>query len=211
MADENDPGTNAGARAEASSDTMFNLARAAKGAALLCFVLPFVTVSCAGQTIGQITGVQLATGSVGQIGQNMPGAPAGGGAAAGNSLDVFALGAALLIIAGLVATFLLARRRASMIAMACAALAALLLVFDVFVRIKGAVADRVRESGSGASSPSAAASEMEKQMQQQMQQQMEQMTQQISVNPAIGFWICILALIAAIVLFNMVRSRRADL
>jgi hypothetical protein len=202
MADENDPGAGTAAAADNSTDTMFNLARAAKGVALLCFVLPFVTVSCAGTTIGQITGVQLATGNVGQIGQNMPGAPAGGGASAAqdSSLDIFALGAALLIIAGLVVTFVLARRRASLIAMACAALAAVLIAFDVLIRIGGAVADRVRESSAG----STGASDMER----QMQQQMEQMVQQISVSPAIGFWLCILALIAAIVLFNMVRTKR---
>lgn len=203
MTDDRDPGAGAAAATDNSTDTMFNLARAAKGVALLCFVLPFVTVSCAGTTIGQITGVQLATGSVGQIGQNMPGAPTGGAAAAApeSSLDIFALGAALLIIAGLVVTFVLARRRASLIAMACAALAAVLIAFDVLVRIRGAVTDRVRESSAG----SAGTTEMDR----QIQQQAEQMVQQISVSPAIGFWLCILALIGAIVLFNMVRTKRA--
>ena len=90
--------------------------------------------------------------------------------------------------------------------MVLSAIAAVLLVFDVFVRIKGAAADSMRQSA-GAAAPSAGAGEAER----QMQQQMEQMVQQISVNPAIGFWLCLIALIAAIVLLNMVRSRGTDL
>jgi lysylphosphatidylglycerol synthetase-like protein (DUF2156 family) len=209
MADDNDPGTTTGA-AGGGNDTgkLLNFARGAKGIALLCFLFPFVTVSCAGQTIGQISGIQLATGTVGQIGQNMPGAPSGGGAAASQShgLDIFALGALLLIVGALVATFVMARRRAALIAMVLSAVAAVLLVFDVFVRIKGAAEDSMRQSA-GAAAPSAGADET----QRQVQQQMEQMVQQISVNPAIGFWLCVVALIAAIVLLNMVRSRGTDL
>lgn len=212
MADENDPGTASAAVGRGTaSDTLFNIARGAKAIALLCFVLPFVTVSCAGQPLARITGVQLATGSVPPIGQNAPGAPAGGGAASGQgySVDIFALGAALLIIAGLVVTFMMVRRRAALLAMIFSAVAALLLVFDVFVRIKGAAEDQIRSGAAsgGSGNTTGPGAEFER----QMQQQMEQMTQQISVDPAIGFWLCIVALIAAIVLNNMVRSRRTDL
>jgi len=210
MADDNDPGATGTAGGGTNSDTLFNIARGAKAIALLCFVLPFVTVSCAGQPLARITGVQLATGSVPPIGQNAPGAPAGGGAAANQSysLDFFALGAAVLIIAGLVVTFMMVRRRAALLAMAFSAVAAVLLVFDVFVRIKGAAEDQIRSgaAGGGNANPTGPGAEFER----QMQQQMEQMVQQISVDPAIGFWLCIVALIAAIVLNNMVRSRRAE-
>jgi hypothetical protein len=187
---------------------LFNIARGAKGLALLCFVLPWVTVSCAGQPLARITGLQLATGSIQPIGQNsgMPGAPTGATGAQDYSVDIFALAAAILIIGALAVTFLMARRRAALFAMIGSALAAVLIVFDVFVRIKGQAEEQIRSGTGGSTPPSGAGGEFEK----QMQQQMEQMVQQISVDPAIGFWLCVLALIAAIVLNNMVRSRRTE-
>lgn len=187
---------------------LVNFARAAKGVALLCFLLPFVTVSCAGQPLARITGLQLATGSVGQIGQNAPGAPAppAGAASQNYSLDVLALAAALLIIAALAVTFVMPRRRAALFAMIGSAVAAVLIVFDVFVRIKGQAEAQIRAGAGSGQSPSGAGGELER----EMQKQMEQISQAISVDPAIGFWLCVLALIAAVVLNNMVRSRRTE-
>lgn len=208
MDDHNDA---APARAAGTpTSTLFNLARGAKGIALLSFALPWVTVSCAGQPLAKITGLQLATGGVQPIGQNAPGAPGGGAAAAGQnySLDVFALLAALLIIGGLVVTFVMARRRAALFAMIASALAAVVIAFDVFVRIKGAAEEQIREGSSrgGGAPTTGGGGEFET----QMKQQMEQMMQQISVDPAIGFWLCVLALAAAAVLNNMVRSRPSE-
>jgi lysylphosphatidylglycerol synthetase-like protein (DUF2156 family) len=205
MADEHDvgaPGTTG-----TSTSTLFNIARGAKAIALLCFLLPFVTVSCAGQPLARITGMQLATGSIQPIGQNgMPGAPSTGAATGQHyGLDIFALAAAVLIVIALVLTFVLARRRAALIAMVLAAVSAVLLVFDVFVRIKGAATAQIREGmgSSGGAAPSGAGADFDRQMQQ--------MVNSISVDPALGFWLCVLALVAAIVINNMVRSRRADL
>jgi lysylphosphatidylglycerol synthetase-like protein (DUF2156 family) len=193
-----------------STNTLFNIARGAKGIALLCFVLPWVTVSCAGQPLARITGLQLVSGSIPPIGANggMPGAPAAPSAGAQSySVDIFALVAAILIVAALVATFVLARRRAALLAMIGSAVAAVLIVFDVFVRIKGAAEDQIRQgAGGGATPPAGGGGEFEK----QMQQQMEQMVQSISVDPAIGFWLCVLALIAAVVLNNMVRTKSTE-
>jgi hypothetical protein len=76
----------------------------------------------------------------------------------------------------------------------------------VFVRIKGAAEDQIRQSAAAGGGGDAKAGGGE--FETQMKQQMEQMMSQISVDPAIGFWLCVLALIAAIVLNNMVRSRR---
>ena len=188
-----------------STSTLFNIARGAKGIALLAFLLPFVTISCAGQPLARITGVQLATGSIQPIGQNgMPGAPSGGASTATDyGVDILALVAAILIAAALVLTFVLARRRAALLAMVLSAVAAVVLVFDVFVRIKGAATDQLRQgAGTGGAAPSGGGADFERQMQQ--------MANSISVDPAMGFWLCILALIAAIVINNMVRSRQTD-
>ncbi|HYG28605.1 MAG TPA: hypothetical protein VD887_00160 [Allosphingosinicella sp.] len=204
MADEDNVA--AAGTAGTSTSTLFNIARGAKGIALLCFLLPFVTVSCAGQPLARITGLQLATGSIQPIGQNgMPGAPSGGASSGAHyGLDIFALVAAILIAVALVLTFVLARRRAALIAMILAAVAAVVLVFDVFVRIKGAATAQIREGmASSGGTPSGGGAEFERQMQQ--------MVNSISVDPAMGFWLCILALIAAVVLNNMVRSRQTDL
>ena len=205
MADEDNVA--AAGTAGTSTSTLFNIARGAKGVALLCFFLPFVTISCAGQPLAKITGVQLASGNVPPIGQNgMPGAPSSGASTAANyGVDIFALVAAILIVAALVLTFVLARRKAALLAMALSAVAAVVLVFDVFVRIKGAATEQLRQGmdSSGAAAPSGGGADFERQMQQ--------MVNSISVDPAIGFWLCILALVAAIVINNMVRSRQTDL
>jgi hypothetical protein len=203
----------AGTRPGTPTETLFNLARGAKGIALLCFALPWVTVSCAQQPLAKITGLQLATGSVRPIGQGMPGgpgAPGGGAAAAGQnfSLDIFALAAALIIAGALVATFVMARRRGALVAMAGSALAALIIAFDVLVRIKGAATDRIRQSAGGFGDSTATGPGAE--FEAQMKEQLEQITQQISVDPAIGFWLCVLALVAAVVLNNMVRMRTTE-
>lgn len=189
-----------------STSNLFNIARGAKGIALLAFLLPFVTISCAGQPLARITGVQLATGSIQPIGQNgMPGAPSGGASTATDyGVDILALVAAILIAAALVLTFVLARRRAALFAMVLSAVAAVVLVFDVFVRIKGAATSQLRQGmGTGGAAPSGGGADFERQMQQ--------MANSISVDPAMGFWLCILALVAAIVINNMVRSRQTDL
>lgn len=192
-----------------AASNLMNFARGAKGIALLCFLLPWVTVSCAGQRLASISGAQLATGSI-----RPPSVPAGGfggGAptapAQDYGPDILVLIAAVLIVAALVVTFVMPRRRATLVAMGACAVAAALIVFDVFVRIKGAVEDQIQEgSRSGTTGPSGPAGEFER----QMQQQAEQMAQAISVDPAIGFWLTVIALTAAIVLNNMVRSRLAE-
>ena len=188
-----------------STSTLMNVARAAKALALLFFLLPWVTVSCAGQPLARITGVQLATGSVQPIGANAPGAPAAPAMGPQDySVDVFALLAAILIVAGIVLTFVLARRRAALFGMAAAGLAAVLIVYDVFVRIKGAAEEQIRQGSASSGTPATGAGG---EFERQMQQQMEQMMQAVSVDPAIGFWLTVLALIAAIVTLQMVRSR----
>jgi hypothetical protein len=90
--------------------TGLNVARVAKLVALLGFFLPWVLVSCSGEPIGRLTGIELATGGAGQSPHGPP-----------NLWVVVSLAA---VIAGLVASFLL-RGRAAIFAMASAALIAL--------------------------------------------------------------------------------------
>jgi hypothetical protein len=90
--------------------TGLNVARVAKLVALLGFVLPWVLVSCSGEPIGRLSGIDLATGGAGQSPHGQP-----------NLWVVISLAA---VIAGLVVSFLL-RGRAAIFAVAAAALIAL--------------------------------------------------------------------------------------
>ncbi|HEX4199318.1 MAG TPA: hypothetical protein VHZ26_17925 [Caulobacteraceae bacterium] len=86
--------------------TGLNLARLAKLIALLGFVFPWVLVSCAGQPVGRLTGIDLATG-------NQLGRP-----------DLWVVLSLAAVVLGLVVSFLLTGRRA-IVAMAAAAIVAL--------------------------------------------------------------------------------------
>jgi hypothetical protein len=97
--------------------TALNLARAAKFVALFGFVLPWVLVSCGGEPVGRLTGIDLATGglTVHDAAGTLPhGSP--------NLWVVLSLAAVIL---GIVLSFLL-RGRQAMLAMIATAAVALL-------------------------------------------------------------------------------------
>jgi hypothetical protein len=194
--------------ATTSTSNLMNFARGAKGLALLCFLLPWVTVSCAGQTLVSITGANLATGSIpapgGPAAQMGGGAPNAAAQTGSHSPNILVLLAAILIVAALVVTFVMPRRRAALLAMIGSGVAAVLIAFTVLVSIKGAVDNQIRESNGGAATPPAGGGG---ELDAQMRQSMEQMTQAISVDPALGFWLTILALIAAVVINKMIHGR----
>ena len=168
--------------------SMTNLGRIAKILALLLFVLPWVTVSCADQTLVSMTGIDLATGHI-----NMAANPMGGAAANAPSHggDAFVIIGALLIVLGLVVGFVLKGTRGAIAAAACAAVSAALLAYTVFVRIKAtAVADSNASAGdSNGFNP-------------------QQLADMIHVNVQIGFYLCLAALIAAVV-FDLLSAKAA--
>jgi hypothetical protein len=94
-----------------------NVARVAKLVALLGFVFPWVLVSCSGQPVGRLTGVDLATG-----GLTVPQADGGGLQHLHPNLWVLLSLAA--VIFGLVASFLI-RGRQALLAMGAASVVAL--------------------------------------------------------------------------------------
>jgi hypothetical protein len=194
--------------AGAPVSTLLNLARGAKGIALLCFLLPWVTVSCAGREFQSVTGLQLATGSAPPIAANgIPGAgPATGSAAESFSPEIAVIAAALLIVAGLAATFLLPRRRAALAGMVSAAVAAALLVFEMFVVVMGAADAEIRARSAG---PTTGGGGLGAEFRREVRRQLEPFTEAISVDPAIGFWLTLIALIAAFVLLGLVLNRPA--
>jgi hypothetical protein len=171
-----------------------NLARIAKILALLFFVLPWVTVSCAEQTLATMSGVDLATGQVTMFNpvtnrtENPPGATGG---------DMLVVAAAALILAALAATFFLKGRNGFLAAIGGCALAAAALCYTVLVRIPGSA--RLDPAAALGGPPGGAGS---------MGPTPEEMAAMIRVETQIGFWLTILALIAAIAL-NVLAMRPA--
>lgn len=170
--------------------SMGNLARIAKVIALLLFVLPWITISCAEQPLITMSGVDLATGHV-MMHNPMTGATESPPGANGG--DMWVILAALLILAGLAASFILKGRKGLMADMAGAGLAAAALAYTVLVRIPGeahrGAAAPVGPAASGGPSP-------------------EQIAQMIHINVQIGFWLTLLALIAAVV-FDVLAMKQA--
>ena len=170
--------------------SMTNLGRIAKLVALLLFVLPWVTVSCVDQTLVSMSGVDLATGHV-----SMASNPMMGGASAPvpsqRGGEILVILGALLILAGLALSFALKGARGAMAAAACGAAAAAVLAYEVLVRVKAqALSDSATRAASGESGGI----------------DTRQMAEMIHVNIQIGFWLCLLALIAAVV-FDIMSMR----
>jgi hypothetical protein len=158
--------------------TLGNLARGLKVVALLPFLLPWVTVSCAEQTLVSLSGMDLATGSV-TVTNPMTGesaSPAGSGES-----DLPVLIAAILIAAALAASFLLRGRLAAMVSTAALAVAAALISYSVLLRIP----ERARESATADSAQGISEA---------------QIADLIRVDVAVGFWLTLAALVGAIAL-----------
>jgi len=170
--------------------SMSNLARIAKVVALLLFLLPWVTVSCAEQTLITMTGVDLATGRV-TMTNPMTGvseSPPGGGKS-----DMLVLVGAALILLSIAATFVLGRRTGALAAMAGSAAAAAALAYTVLVRVPDSARAGATSGGSAGTQGMSEA----------------QIAEMIRVNIEIGFWLVLAALAAAVVL-NLLAMRTAD-
>lgn len=148
-----------------------NILRGAKVIALVCFLLPWLVVSCQGNEVTSATGMDLAFGNI-----DAPQGQDDGGVA------WWALIGLLLTVGGLAATFLIKEaRKAGRIAGACAT-AALLMIF---IGMSSGVMDARSRLNT-----STGASEMERQMQ-------EAMGQAIRVETRLGYWLTLLALAGA--------------
>jgi len=173
--------------------TMFNLARGAKLVALLLFLLPWVTISCAEQTLATMSGLDLATGSV-TVNNPMGGSATTPPSSGNEQPDIPVLLAAVLIVLALALTFVLKRGQATLAAMASCAAAAALISYTVFVRVPAkAVANP--SAGPGASGDSSGMFNE------------QQIAEMIRVDYAIGFWLTLGALGLAILLNWLARTK----
>jgi hypothetical protein len=179
---------------------LFNLARGLKGVALLLFMIPWVTVSCGGTELVSMSGYDLATGSIsvrnpmtGQV-ETPPASP--GGTGGGRGSDIWVLTAAGLIAAGLVLTFVLPRAFAALLAALGSIGAAGLIGYTVLARLPAELREQPMSPPGGGGGSAA-----------DMGMNAQQMAAMIKVEPQLGFWLVMAALIGAAVLNMMARGR----
>lgn len=201
MASESDPTGAAPPSASPATKAggLFNLARGLKGIALLLFLIPWVTVSCGGTELVSMSGYDLATGSIsvrnpmtGQVETPPPSANGGGG----RGSDVWVIAAAGLIVAALVLTFVLPRALAALLAAFGSIGAAGLIGYTVLARLPAEMREQPMAPPGGGGGGAA-----------DMGMNAQQMAAMIKVEPQLGFWLVMAALIAAAALNVMARGR----
>jgi hypothetical protein len=166
--------------------TLVKLARAAKIVALLCFILPWVTISCSGQTLVSMSGLTLATGKV--VARN----PVTGATEAhAGAPEVLVIVGALLIVFALLMSFAASRRQAAGVGLFASIGAAVLLGYEVLVRLP-----QQMRHGAAHPSPNSLGSGLD-----------QSMLQLLRIDTTGGFWLMIAALVAAIFFNNAIRKR----
>jgi hypothetical protein len=184
-------------RGDGGIRTLLNLARGAKGAALLFFLLPWVTVSCGDRRLLEASGYGLATGNVRTLEEGAGGNQLRDAAEKASSLvsDPLVFEAANLILLALVVTFLHPRVRAAAIALAACVAAAALIAFDVLVNLERLIASQTGGSGSDGGPEGAL---------------LDQFMPRIAVAPEYGFWLTLVSLAAAAALLAAVIARSRE-
>ena len=187
--------------ATASGGRLFNLARGLKGIALLLFLIPWVTVSCGGTELVSMSGYDLATGAI-SVRNPMTGQvetpPANAGSGGGRGSDMWVIAAAGLIVAGLVLTFVLPRAVAALLAAVASIGAAGLIGYTVLARLPAEMREQPMAPPGAAGGGGSAAD---------MGMNAQQLAAMIKVEPQLGFWLLLAALVAAAVLNIMARGR----
>lgn len=150
-----------------------NIARAAKVVALVGFFLPWLVVSCQGQEMATATGIELAMGRMQ--------AAADAGSAQSSDPVWWAVGIILLVVAGLIASFLIKGRSAALVVTATAG-AALALGIWGMTQTVGEVRTRAAEQ---------AASDG------QLGQLQAQIADAIRIDVRFGYWITLMGLAGA--------------
>lgn len=185
--------------------SLLNLARALKFAALLCFLLPWATVSCSSgrlsdtvefrmsgapsEVIARPSGLTLATGSVRMV-QETPGAGANPPRNPFAHPDPFAGLGAAFILAAFVLTFALRGPRGRLAALGATVLAGGLLCYAVLVRLpQGAEAYAAAVISDGA----ARGTRLDP----------AELVRMIEVRTEPGFWLTLAALAGAAVLLGL--------
>lgn len=178
-----------------------NLGRIARIVALLLFVTPWVSVSCSSHgldrladlgatatspgevAIARATGLQLATGSVSYADTAPLSSAMGEVSSLFEKPNPAVVGAALLILLSLAASFFLIGARGAVVGIATNALAAIALCYGVAVEIPSKADALFHRLGGN------------------------RMGIEVHVSLQIGFWLCVAALLAAIALDALALKR----
>jgi hypothetical protein len=170
-----------------------NIARVAKVVALLAFVLPWLAVSCNGTPLAEATGLDLVTGGVKAMNQEV---------SEDRTPQWWAIGTLALIGLGLALSFALkpARRAAAGLGGAAAAALALSAVGMMLMigSFKSEFAEKMNEPNDPAANAIFDASEMQKAM-----------AEAIRIDTKFGYWLELLALAGAAGAAFMAFSGRA--
>ncbi|MEE2565698.1 hypothetical protein [Hyphobacterium marinum] len=160
-----------------------NLAKTAKVAALLAFLLPWVTFSCSGETFARASGLDLAIGqiTVADINTGEPERET-------MSPVLPVLAAAILLAAGLVAGFVMTSRRKNAVMAAAAGLA----LASSFYGISTLEDEMVRQARESDTADSYGMS--------------EGIARQIRVQEQAGYWFALAAMLSATVLAGAAAS-----
>ena len=158
---------------------MWKWIRIPKGIALLAFLLPWMTVSCSEQKLVEASGFGLAFGRVTAMGQASQ-------ASDGASMNVWLILALLAIAGGLFLLFTKGREAAKLV-LATSVAALLLIIVGTWRYSKDAIMAEAAKNGSQGGMDQAALA-------------------MIQVNWHFGYWLALLALIAAAAMAWLVMS-----
>lgn len=165
-----------------------NLARVAKGLALLFFLLPWVTVSCGTQPLMSVKGVSMMTGNM-----MMTDPMTGEATSRGDGANIFVL-AAFVILAALLVLGFVWKNRAALVTGLVGCLASIAsLIFGVVVTGQMQMAEARAELDKQAGASPSGTDEFSK----GLDQMGRDMANQIHINYEIGYWLTLIAIAAA--------------
>ena len=167
--------------------TLTRFGRIARTAALLAFLLPWVTVSCAGQTIASVSGVRLATGVV-----TIRNPVSGAIETHAGTANWAVLLSALAILIALLLSFLPARRMAAFLGLLLSGAAAILATYAVMIDVPEQLAAGLRDRTDSGDFGRSLTHSVEN---------------AIHIDAGGGFWLTLLALVIAGVLDWRVQQR----
>lgn len=180
------------ASASLDENALGRFAQIARVVALLAFLLPWVTVSCAGQQIASVSGFRLATGAATTV-RN----PATGALETHSGLvNIAVLIAAVAIMLALLVGFVRMGRNGVLARAGLSGAAALLSIYAVLVDIPGQVNAGLQQRQAPPAAGDFGSSLA------------DSVAHAIRVDAAIGFWITLLALITACALDWFSQRRR---
>lgn len=173
-----------------------NLGRIAQIVALVGFVLPWITVSCNGQVLVQLTGLDLARGHISFNPMMQNAMTQAAQANTGGSPNAFVAIALALIVIGLVLSFVWKDARVGLVNLAGSVIALGLIAYEVLIAAVHKAHEQV--SASQATTSADANNPFAKSM-----------AEAIKVGTDYGFWVTCIALAAAAFFYWRVTTQRA--